>query len=129
MNEKEFDNYKSEHEKIKSEVKKLFQIEWEMDWFIFSRLMTGYEIKDRVSGQIKNKISFWTYCKKMDDESSVWQLHDGTHPIYDKVNKADYKDGTYIGAIEGDGNPSRIYKLCPEKKPPPLKRIYDKKTK
>lgn len=94
-----------------------------MEYLVFWKKLLGYEIRRKSDGCIVGKVGIFN--KFQNDIESLEKLCDGTHKLYEKKEKEFYKDGIYVGPIEG-AYPSRQFAKCPEMKPPPLKRIYDK---
>ena len=75
--------------------------------------LIGWEFRRKLDGCIVGKCGLWN--KYIDDEVSLQQLMDGTHPDYDRNEKDNFKEGQYVGELEAS-SAVRRYRLCPEKK-------------
>ena len=96
-----------------------------MEFFIFWKTNLGFEFRRRSDDCITGKVGL--YNRYIDKPGELEKLCNGTHDVYKRIEKSNYKDGKYIGIREG-AYPSRQYRNCPDQQPPPLKRVYDKKN-
>ena len=101
-----------------------------MEYIDFFLKLQGYNIICRKDKSVVSKSGFYHRYKEGCDFDI---LFNDVHPDYFMLLKDDFKivDGevTFCGILEGAANPARLYKHCPEKKPEPLKRVYEKKSK
>jgi hypothetical protein len=89
------------------------EVDDQKKWIAFLSINIGYEFRDS-KGCIRGKCELFNLMKE--NPESLLHLCGNTHSEYERVDKANYKDGDYIGLLEGATRAKR-YILIPEQKP------------